>query len=484
MKRSFVVLLLVSGCAIHHVTAYVPDSSNAVQTSGAEEASASCAEASTPAETAICASPALVAANRRMVAALQADVGPATLFGRDAVLASQRGWLLRLPAQCGVAPSPATGSAHVESCLQSALSARTEVLRNWPVSPVRLTAVAQYVSFHAPADAGPQPDPGFCATFAQRANDALRRSGQLDPTDMGYRELAGTHGPQAAGPFSVDLYDANAYALFQRRARGVSIGGTALAISPISLTQLIEAQSTANQGGRFSAFASQTGDYGSVDVFEAGGRTAILAADPWGFTTPAAPGEAAHAGIWTVTGTTVSPTCLFDTYTRPAEPGPFQSLANFTAWQEVLDQIRASADLPLGGTIKRDQGQLSADAAFTVLHMPLLAVQEANAADQVAWLRRRHDDVLDALFAWSGKDAANKALFDRAFALLRPAATDLVHSYQTAQGLTGPEATQAGGIAVMELLYQATTTVAPDLGASPARAVAYKARYPILAAPQ
>jgi hypothetical protein len=115
--------------------------------------------------------------------------------------------------------------------------------------------------------------------------------------------------------------------------------------------------------------------------------------------------------------------------------------------------------------------------------MPLLAVQQAAAGGWTPWLRARHDAVLDALFAWSTKDAANKALFDQAFALLRPAATELVGAYQKTQGLSAQEATQAGGIAVMELLYQAATTIAPDLGSAPTPPMGYKPRYPILAAP-
>jgi len=464
--------LTMSACAIHHVTPYVPDASLAVQTAGAAEASANCAEASTAAETAICATPSVVAANKAMILALQSQIRTASLFGRDALLASQRSWLLALPTICpGNAPA----------CLQTALADRRTMLTVWhaPASPAG-GAIAQYVSFHPPPGAGAQPDPAFCAGFAQRADIALQQTGRIDPAAMGYQEVAGTHGPAQAGPIAVDLYDANVYALFQRRARSISLGGPPV-LTPNSLSQMVEARDTANQGGRFSAFASQTGDYGILDVFRDNARLLAFAADPWGSTTPAAPGEAAHLGVWDLSGGRPAPVCLFDLYTRPAEPGLLGALPPFAAWREALAQIRDSAELPLGTAWKRDQAQLAADTDFVILHMPLLAVQEARIWSP--WLRARHDSVLDALFAWSAKTPANKALFDRAFSLLRPAATELVRAYQTTQGLSAPEATQAGGVTVMELLYEATITIAPAIGSDPTVGAGTKPRYPILAAP-
>jgi hypothetical protein len=141
----------------------------------------------------------------------------------------------------------------------------------------------------------------------------------------------------------------------------------------------------------------------------------------------------------------------------------------------------------LGAVVRRDQSRLGADTAFILLHMPLLAVQQASAGGWTPWLRRRHDAVLDALFAWSAADAGHKPLFDRLFALLRPAAADLVGAYQTTQGLSAAEATQAAGVAVMELLYGATINIAPSLGSDPggpADAASARPRYPILAAPE
>ena len=477
--------LTLSACAIHHVTPYVPQYDNAPQSSGAVDASANCAEASTAAETAICASASTIAANREAVAALQAALRGAGLFGRDAVLASQRAWLLALPARCAIPDLPAAPPPGAGACLASALQDRAHALRAWPSADAR-GGLSDYVVLRAPAGGAAQPGGAFCATLALRANDALRQTGALDPAAMGYQEVAGSHGPASAAGVSVDLYDANVFGLFQRRARSVSLAagpGSAPVVTPVSLTELADRQNTANGGGRFSAFASQTGDYGSIDVFRDGARTLVLAADAWGSTTPASPGEAAHAGVWDITAVGAAPVCLFDTYTRPADPGPFEAAQDVMRWREALARVRDSESPPLGTAFARDQGQLAADTDFVVLHMPLLAVRQA-AGTNTLWLRHRHDQVLDALFAWSSRDPANKALFDQVFALLRPAATELVRVYQTAQGLNATEAAQAGGIAVMELLYQATVNIAPGLGGDPSLPPGTRPHYPILAAPQ
>jgi len=61
----------------------------------------------------------------------------------------------------------------------------------------------------------------------------------------------------------------------------------------------------------------------------------------------------------------------------------------------------------------------------------------------------------------------------------------LVTAYQQTQALDAKEAKEAAGIAIMELLYSATETIAPGLGgdlAAPGSATG-KPRYPILAAP-
>ena len=490
-------LLMLSGCAIHHATPYVPDVSNAPQTAAGSDTAADCVEADAAAERAMCASPALGAARRSMLEVYQQDIRSADVFAREGLVASQRVWLLGLPGQCHLAAAPgaagpAKASSEAEACLQASLADRTAVLQEWREPPRERTgadAIAQYVDFHAAAGAGAQPGGALCGTVAQRANAAVARVGSADPAAMGGEEIAGSHGlPAADFPVrvSVDLYDANVYGLFQRRARSVSLGGAPV-ITPVSLTEMVRAQSTANAGGRFSAYASQTGDYGALDVFRIDGRVLVLAVDSWGSTTPAAQGEAAHAGVWDVSSGTPVAACLFDIYTRPADPGAFAALANFAAWREALNRVRDSVSIPIGNGMRRDQMLLGADSVFTVLHMPLVAIQYANAGGWTPWLRHRHDAVLDALFAWSARDPANKAMFDRLFGLEHAAAQELVHAYQTTEALSAGEATQAAALAVMDLLYGATVNIAPEIGSDlggPGDVTGTPARYGILALPQ
>ena len=59
-------------------------------------------------------------------------------------------------------------------------------------------------------------------------------------------------------------------------------------------------------------------------------------------------------------------------------------------------------------------------------------------------------------------------------------------AYQQTQALSGDEAREAAGIAIMEMMYGATVSLAPSLGAdlnAPASAATTKPRYPILASP-
>ena len=145
----------------------------------------------------------------------------------------------------------------------------------------------------------------------------------------------------------------------------------------VSLGQLLQSNAE-NNGARFSAYASQTGDYGAIDVFAQGGRVIALLEDAWGFDTPAAPGEFAHAGAWDVSGATPAPLCLFDTFKMPAEGGAFDQLPSFTPFRATLAKIAAAAQPPLGVSTLRDMGQLRAETQWMLLNMPLVVSQQAR----------------------------------------------------------------------------------------------------------
>jgi uncharacterized protein len=487
-------LLMLSGCGIYHTKAYVPNSITSVQTEDAGSASTNCFESSTAVEKAACSVAALAPLNRTLTETLQRDLRGADVFSRDALMAAQRSWLLsvqdicHLPNDVSATPSPAS-----VQCLQTEIQTQTAALASWH-RPLQASsakaAIAQYVHFRPSAGAASL-NGGYCTALAHDANASLAQAGTVDPALFaGATEIAGSHGAGEGNfgghRYAVDLRFANAYGSFAQRARTVSVDGAAPALDSVSLGQLLQA-AAANNGARFSAYASQTGDYGAIDVFAQGGRVVALLEDTWGFDTPAAPGEFAHAGAWDLSGATPSPLCLFDTFQMPAEGGTFDHLPSFTPFHALVSQIRTAAQPPLGVGFLRDQGQLRAEADWMLLNMPLVVSQQARSGGWTPWLRHRHDDVLDALFTWSTKDPANKPLFDRTFALLRPAAQDLVNAYQQTEALSGDEAKEAAGIAVMELMYGATVSIAPTLGAdlrAPQSAAGTKPRYPILAAPQ
>ena len=485
-------LCALGSCGIYHTKAYTPNSITSLQTEDAGAASTNCFESSTAAERAACTVPSLSPLNRAMTDALQRDLREAGLFSRDALMAVQRRFLLALPATCHLADTAATmpDPAAIQ-CLAQQFQNQTATLAGWHRPPRARTgtdAISQYVKFRLSGDDA-RLNSAACTALARDANASLSQSGSVDPALFpGATEIAGSHGAgegqYGAHRYAVETRFANAYGSFAQRARGVTVDGVS-ALDAVSLGQLLQSAAE-NSGARFSAYASQTGDYGAIDVFAQNGRVLALLEDAWGFNTPAAPGEFAHAGAWDLSATPPAPLCLFDTFKMPAENGAFDHLASFTPFRALLTQIRGSAQPPLGVATLRDQGQLRAEADWMVLNMPLAVSQDARAGGWTPWLRHRHDDVLDALFAWSTKDPANKPQFDQAFALLRPAAQDLVNAYQQTQALSGDEAKEATGVAIMELLYGATASIAPGLGAdldAPASAAGGKPRYPILASP-
>jgi uncharacterized protein len=469
--------LTLASCGIYHAQPIGTGSTAPPPTADATDADSNCFEAATEAEKTVCITPDLRAPDRAMLRALQADIRDTDIFSRDMLLASQRAWLLNLAEAC-----------HDPACLGHALAERTRTLQAWrppATSSIGSNAIAQYVSFR-PLSSEQTP---FCTAFARRANMALARTGTLQPAAMGATELAGTHGSPAtldAGRrIEVPQHQANVYGRYQNRALGVRIGGTQV-IDSLSLTKLAQGQN-ANQGGRFSAYASQTGDYGSIDVFRMDNRLLALVADAWGPDTPGAPGEYAHAAIWDVAGATPTALCAFDTYHVPADTAAFGAGTGFAAWRDVLASVRDSTTLELGTATLREQSQLRADTDFMLLNMPLVTLQQANSAGWTIWLRKRHDAVLDALFAWSTSSPDHKRLFDALFAGVRSVAQDIVTTYQKTQALSADEARQAAGLAIMELLYGATVTIAPGLGSdlgAPQDAAGYRPRYAILAAPQ
>ena len=91
------------------------------------------------------------------------------------------------------------------------------------------------------------------------------------------------------GRIFVDVYQAGLYGGYQMRARSVSLSGdTRKLLGENSVGDYV--RSWANDGGRFVSFASQTGDYGDIDVFTFQGQLLALMTDVIGYNSPAPPG--------------------------------------------------------------------------------------------------------------------------------------------------------------------------------------------------
>lgn len=470
----------LAGCAPER-----PPVAPAAVSGRAVTASFPCDGVSTPVQQAVCSSPSLAALDVRMAAAFRRHMGEDDLMQRDQVLASQRDWLLGLGAAC-----PATGAGGAVACLLQSYQARIDALTGWQTLdvPWSLAPLAEYVTYK-PID---EKEPALCQALLAQAPNALSHDGSLDPARLdGVREVAGTHGaPAGAGAdgtaVSVATVRAGLYAGYQRRAQSVSLSGQAAPIlGPDSIGTYAATQT--NAAGRFGSFASQTGDYGAIDVVVRDHRTLALVTDTIGYYSPANAGEAALAAVFDIGQGRATPVCLFQTYLKPSYDGSFREQPSLGALLMLLDQIHGEPPEALAGTDRQDTVQLADETRWRLFNMPLPETAEVRAAGWTGWLRHRHDLVLDALFAWSQKSPQNKKSFDRLFPLLRPAAQELAQIYRQQQGLSASDAEQATSLALLELLYQSTTFLAPGLAAGPADPAAYrheKPRYPILASPQ
>jgi len=453
-----------------------------------------CQDGNSPVQNAVCENPELAGLDVQLAAIYRQHLGTDDMFERDQVLAAQRAWLLTLQSACNIAPASTNAAGQVISppasagsiaCLAAAYQAQLAALTNWPALPhadSQGAAIAKYLDYKVLDNQ----QPALCAALAAAVPAGIGDDGAIDPTKLpGATEIAGSHGPSSAGNIIVDLYRAPLYAGYARRARAVSYGGQTV-LGADALGSYVER--TSNGGGRFTTYASQTGDYGDIDVFTLAGQTVALVSDAIGYNTPAPPGEAAAAGLFILGQGAATPACLFQTYINPPPLtlGIFSEQPSLTPFLALLDSIAGQAPAQLAGSDRQDSAYLTQETRWELLNMPLVALAQAKDGAWTGWLRNRHDQVLDTLYNWSKQSPANQAQFTQLFALLQPAAQDLDTIYVQQQGLNVSDAAQATAVAMMELLYQATVNIAPGLGAGPAEPADfadYAPRYPILANP-
>jgi len=453
-----------------------------------------CQNGNSPVQNAVCENQQLAGLDVQLAAIYRQHLGTDDLFERDQVLAAQRAWLLNLQGACNVPPGSTNAAGRVVSpppsagsiaCLAAAYQAQIATLTNWPALPHADTQGAAIAKYLDDKILDSQ-QPALCAALQAAIPGALGDDGAIDPTKLpGAEEIAGSHGPSSAGNIAVDLYRAPLYAGYARRARGVSMGGqTVLGADALGLY----VEHSSNGGGRFTTYASQTGDYGDIDAFTLNGQTVALLTDAIGYNTPAPPGEAAAAGLFILGQGAATPACLFQTYINPPplSMGVFAEQPSLTPFLALIDSISGQPPAELAGSDRQDSAYLTQETRWELLNMPLVALAQAKDGGWTGWLRNRHDQVLDTLYTWSQQSPANQAQFTQLFALLQPAAQDLDTIYVQQQGVKTGDAAQATAVAMMELLYQATINMAPGLGAGPAdpaEFAGYVPKYSILASP-
>lgn len=453
-----------------------------------------CENGNTPVQNAVCGNAQLAALDVQMAAAYRQHLGDDSIFQRDQVLATQRAWLLSLPSACNLtAPSASVTDPATISCLATTYQSQIATLTQWPSVPASANdenpAIAHYVQYKL-LDAR---QPALCDSLNDGATSAMTSDGSIDPARLdGAQEIAGSHGaalgpdPQG-GTITVDLYRAGLYAGYQTRTRGVYFSGSSTSVlDATSVGAYVE--SLPNGGGRYVAYASQTSDYGDIDVFILNGQLVALVTDTIGYNSPAPPGEAAVAALYTLNRGTAAPACLFETYLipPPIEISVFSEQTSLSPFISLVASMNGIPSAHLAASDRQDTAYLNSETQWMLFNMPLVVAEQAKAGRWTGWLRSRHDQVLDTLYAWSQKSPANQAEFSKLFALLQPAASDLDAIYVQQQGLTTNDAEQATALAIMELLYQSTITISPGLGSGPAdplRHLSYRPRYPILAEP-
>lgn len=425
----------------------------------ATKASFECAGALPAVHRQICASDALASQDKELAAYLRKRIDQLDLPGALVLEANQRQWQLSRAAQCGLGEDTATGVAadsNAIACLQSMYRQRDAQLKAWPVPQPAAQrerhAWASYAEFQVAEDRSN----GMCGTVANALNQSLARDGRLGLSNLAGAQLkagssAGVGSADIGGQqISVELYDAGLYAGYQQRARGLRINDKVV-MDDRMLPRWVAEQP--NYGGRAHASSSQTGDYGSIDVFTFQGNTLALVNETWGFYSPAARGESAYAGLYSLQGG-VTPQCLFQTYLTPPRTHTLRGLPAYSALDAELNSLAGD---PLPGYSqqeRRDLYQRWKERQWTLLNLPLLGVDQLQRNGREAAVRSRQDAAMDQLFEWSERNVGAKQLYRRVMPMLQPAHQELVSMF-AAQGLNAQEAAGAADLLFHETFARA-----------------------------
>lgn len=434
---------------------------------------------------AICSSDLLAEADKALVRQYRERLQSLDVAGELLLEASQRQWQLSRAEQCQIDDAE---PAQAVDCLLSMYRQRQNALDAWPAAVPRSQgqahALASYAEFRLAAGA----DNAQCASLGESLNADVRRHGWPNPGRLpGAEVVAGSHANQnQAGVggrvVEVAVHNSGPFGGYEVRPRGLSVDGRPLLDDRTLPTWVAEQP---NYGGRAHASSSQTGDYGSLDVFTVDGRTLVLVNETWGFYSPAARGESAYAAVYELQGDTLQRRCLYQTYLTPPRTN---TLAGLEVYQQLSEELDSLSGDPLPGYAqheRRDNFQSWKEMQWTLLNLPLLGADAWERYGREPAIRARHDAAMDALFDWSERNLGNKRAYRRLLPTLQPAEQELTSMF-TEQGLTAEEASRAAALLLHETIARATENLqapAEPVGTPLPPFADYSPRYAIAPAP-
>jgi len=450
-------------------------------------ASFECSGALPAVHQAICASEILAQADKQLVSLYRDRLRRLDVPGALLLEASQRQWQLSRAGQCGLSEA-SFDQAQAEACLLGIYRRRSAAISNWqsavPAEQDGPHALASYAEYRLMDGA----QTGYCAATGAALNDDLHRHGWPNPGRLaGVNLLAGTHASQnraivGGRSIEVAVHDAGPFGGYEIRPRGLSIDGAPVADDRTLPVWVAEQP---NYGGRAHASSSQTGDYGSLDVFERNGRILVLINETWGFYSPAARGESAYAGLYELENGQLQRRCLYQTYLTPPRTNTLAGLDVYSQLNDALSDIAGEPLPEYAQHERRDNYQSWKERQWTLLNLPLLGADGWSRYGREAAIRERNDAVMEAFFAWSERNLRNKQIYRRVLPLLLPAHQELRGMYDE-QGLSAQESQRAADLLLLETLARAMENLhAPetDPGVPLAAFAAYDPRFAIAPAP-
>jgi uncharacterized protein YecT (DUF1311 family) len=466
-----VSVAFLSGCAGEPVAGpvdYKPPPPSLPTDRATTKASFECGGALPAVHRQICASDELSRLDRQLLEQYRTRVQAADMAGALLLEASHRQWQLGRAGHCGLGQESGTeisADSQAIGCLEALYRQRSRELASWPVAQPQAQskahAYASYVSYRL-ADSR---DPALCTAMTADLNADLARHGRPSAARLPSATLlAGTHADKTSATVNgsqvqVDVYNAGPYAGYENRTRVLIVNGQPV-LGQHTMPQWIAEQP--NYGGRSHASSSQTGDYGSIDVFSRNGRTLVMVNETWGFYSPAARGESAFSGLYELQGQSVQPLCLFQTYLTPPRTNTLAGMPSYAQLQAELDKLAGD---PLPGYAqqeRRDNFQTWKERQWTLLNLPLLGADALTRFGREAAVRQRNDVAMDAFFNWSERSLNNKAMYRRVMPMLQPAHNEVVQMF-SAQGLTDSDARASADLLFHETFARATENLsAPD----------------------